>query len=205
LLFRCNQLSEATTVFEDLVKRRVADVVTFTIAIGGFGWLKKPDKAFAAFDTMKQSGIRPDSLTFTALLSCCAHNAMVEESLKIIARLKDHHVKPHLRHHNCVVDCLARAGKLQEAENYILAMTDPAPGIVTWMTLLGACRTQQDAERAARIHKLIESLPPDARQTAQLASASVLLANTYASTGRFAEQDRVDFDRRSQGLEVLTK
>ena len=43
---------------------------------------------------------------------------------------------------------LARAGHLEEAENLIKTMEQP--DVVTWIALLGACRWNNDIERAER-------------------------------------------------------
>jgi pentatricopeptide repeat protein len=62
---------------------------------------------------------------------------------------EEYQITPDDTHYNCVVDALTRAGRLEEAENFIKSM-NAKPNTVTWMALLGGCRWNSDIERAER-------------------------------------------------------
>lgn len=64
---------------------------------------------------------------------------MVEEGLGIFYSMKrEHGVEPSMEHFACVVDLLARSGKLEEALAFIKA-EPTVPGPAVWRAFLGAC------------------------------------------------------------------
>jgi hypothetical protein len=71
---------------------------------------------------------------------------------------------------------LSRAGKLQETEDFIAAMPF-SPDVITWKTLLGACRSLNDVLRAERAFQNAVALD------SQDSSLYVLMANIYAVSG----------------------
>lgn len=89
--------------------------------------------------------------------------------------MKDDGVEASIEHYCCVVDLFGRAGRLSEAENFILASgfrNNP----IMWRALLSSCRVYNDTvagKRAAM--KVIELEPQDS-------SSYVLLHNIYADT-----------------------
>jgi pentatricopeptide repeat protein len=104
-------------------------------------------------------------------------------------------IKADIFHCNCIVDVLGRAGRLEDAENFItyyMKELQIKPNIITWKTLLGACRTYMDIERAERAAQYLMDLDP------KDASVYVLLSNIYAQSGNMnkAERLRVLMERR---------
>ncbi|CAN1306827.1 Pentatricopeptide repeat-containing protein At5g06540 [Linum perenne] len=72
------------------------------------------NKAVDYFSKMISTGISPREITFTGL---------VEKGWEIFNTMKeDYNVEPRLEHYGCIVDLLGRAGKLEEAEKFILEM-----------------------------------------------------------------------------------
>lgn len=85
---------------------------------------------------------------------------------------KEHGLRPNVKHYACVVDLLARAGRLVEAENLILKSGfENIPEI--WRALLSACRIHKDWVTGKRIAEKVIDLEPKA------ASSYVLLYNIY--------------------------
>ncbi|KAE8702715.1 hypothetical protein F3Y22_tig00110482pilonHSYRG00718 [Hibiscus syriacus] len=85
--------------------------------------------------------------------------------------MNDYDVETSIEHYCCVVDLLGRAGRLAEAENFILTSGFKNNPIM-WRALLSACRVYKDAvtgKRAAM--KVIEP---------QRSASYVLLHNIYA-------------------------
>ena len=101
-----------------------------------------------------------------------------------------------MQHRSCVVDALARAGRLDEAERFAETegcMLDP----VILRTLLGACRTHRDVTRAERIAEaLIIQDPHDA-------TPYVLLANTYRLCNRLRDADAVVARRKEANARTV--
>jgi len=105
-------------------------------------------------------------------------------------------IKPDIFHCTCIVDVLGRAGRLEEAENFItgyMKKEQIEPNVVTWTTLLGACRIHKDVERAERVAQHIIKLDP------KDASVYVLLSNIYIQSGNMnkAEELRILMEKKA--------
>lgn len=81
------------------------------------------------------SGVSPDEYTLTSVLTACSHSNMPEQGMKIFLEMSnDYNIKAGIIHHNCMVDMLARSGRVQEAFNWI-ERNIKTPDIITWTTL----------------------------------------------------------------------
>jgi len=145
---------------------------------------------------MQQEGIQPNSVTFLALLNACSHSGLVDEAIHYFNVMKDQYqILPDVSHYTCVVDTLGRAGRLEEAENLIKTMEQP--DVVTWIALLGACRWNNDIERAERAAENALKLDP------QNASIYVLLANIYSIAERWDDAAKVRLIMKEKGINKI--
>eukprot|EP00257_Ricinus_communis_P018982 XP_015577831.1 pentatricopeptide repeat-containing protein At5g06540 [Ricinus communis] len=173
---RCGSIDKAVQVFDELGEK---DALSWTALIAGFAMHGHAEKALQYFSEMIRTGLTPRDITFTAVLSACSHRGLVERGMKIFETMKrDYCVEPRLEHYGCMVDLLGRAGKLTEAEKFVLDMP-VKPNAPIWGALLGACRIHKNAEIAERVGKtLIELLP-------EHSGYYVLLSNIYARTNKW--------------------
>ncbi|KAL6551682.1 hypothetical protein OROGR_007836 [Orobanche gracilis] len=103
-------------------------------------------KALSLFNEMVGSGVKPNSVTFTGVLSGCSHSQMVDTGLLIFNSMKrDHKVEPDAEHYSCMVDVLSRGGRLAEAYKFIQEMP-VEPSAAAWGALLGACRIYKNVD-----------------------------------------------------------
>ncbi|KAI5058616.1 hypothetical protein GOP47_0026786 [Adiantum capillus-veneris] len=86
-------------------------------------------------------------------------------------------IVPVVDHYNCMIDLLARAGLMEEAEALVKEMP-MTPTSTTWTTLLGACRGQFDTDRGGLAAESIFELAPDR------VSSYVTLSNIYMAAGQ---------------------
>lgn len=98
-------------------------------------------------------------------------NGRYFESLK-----KDYGMKYNLKHCTCMVDLFGRAGRLAEAEKFILN-SDFKDNSVVWRALLSACRVYNDTAAAEHVGARVIELEP------HVASSYVLLYNVYIDAG----------------------
>ena len=104
-------------------------------------------------------------------------------------------MESHVVHYTCLVDTLGHSGHLEEAENLIKTME--TPNIITWTTLLGACRWNNDIERARRAAENALMLEP------QSAHIYVLLANIYSVAGRWEDEIKVRKRMKENGIKKI--
>jgi pentatricopeptide repeat protein len=97
--------------------------------------------------------------------------------------MKSHYqIAPTIEHLGCMVDALGRAGKLEEAEEFIRSIGESNSHM--WLSLLSSCRFYNDVQRAERAAQIVQELDP------QNAASYVLLANTYGAVQRWDDQER---------------
>ncbi|KAJ4962990.1 hypothetical protein NE237_022929 [Protea cynaroides] len=178
---KCASLSYAQKIFS-LMRER--DVISWSALILGYGMNGSVNIALELFDLMCSEGFKPNDVTFLGVLSACVHAGMVRQAHVLFDMMKDYKVVPELKHYACMVDCLSRAGLLEEAERFIEAMPVEPDGAVLG-ALLGGCRVYGNIEVGERIAKKLLVLEPEKP------GYYVLLANVYAAAGRFDEAEKV--------------
>ncbi|KAK7378890.1 hypothetical protein VNO80_04339 [Phaseolus coccineus] len=175
---RCGDLGKAVQVFERLPEK---DVLCWTALIAGLARHGYAEKVLWYFSEMLKTGVVPRDITFTAVLSACGHAGMVERGLEIFESMKeDHGVEPRLEHYGCMVDLLGRAGKLGEAEKFVLEMP-VKPNAPIWRALLGACRIHKNVEVGERVGKILLEMEPEH------SGHYVLLSNIYARANKWKD------------------
>ncbi|XP_057454784.1 pentatricopeptide repeat-containing protein At4g01030, mitochondrial [Lotus japonicus] len=137
------------------------------------------------FDKMCKTGIRPDAITFTALLSGCKNSCLVDEGWKYFDSMQtDYNIVPRIEHYTCMVDLLGKAGFLDEALDFIHTMPFK-PDASIWGALLASCR----------IHKNIQLAEIAARNLFKLepynSANYVLMMNIYSDLNRWDDVERL--------------
>jgi pentatricopeptide repeat protein len=101
---------------------------------------------FDLFEKMLKEGIQPDKIVLLSILTVCTHAGVVEAgTLLFVTMMKKYGVPQSIEHHNTMVDLLGRAGQVHEAMAMLNVMPIQ-PNLVSWVTLLGACRNQGNTE-----------------------------------------------------------
>uniref|UniRef100_A0A7N0TZ24 Uncharacterized protein n=1 Tax=Kalanchoe fedtschenkoi TaxID=63787 RepID=A0A7N0TZ24_KALFE len=182
---RCGCLDSALSVFE-LIEDK--DAGAWNAIISGAAMNGNAERSLQLFDEMVLYGTQPTAATFVALLASCTHAKLVREGLRMFYQMSAiHGVEPQLEHYACVVDLLARAGMLVEAEHFIEKNLGGLQGgdANVWGALLSACRTYGNVEFANRVsRKLVEMGIQDS-------GAHVMSYNIYQEAGWESEARQV--------------
>jgi len=187
-------LGDANRAFEEIRDHR--NVVSWTAMIAAFQQHGDGDRAIELFDEMLEEGIEPDYITFVCVLSACSHKGLIDQGFRYFGSMsKVYKIAPGREHYACMVDMLGRAGRLEEAKQFIDRMP-VKPDSSAWGALLGACRNFGDLELgeqvAQRLFEIEQENPGN----------YVLLANIYAYHGRLEEAREV---RRLMGCKGVRK
>ncbi|CAN6207215.1 unnamed protein product [Urochloa humidicola] len=174
MYLKCGCPEDARRAFAAAPER---NVTTWTAAISGHGQLGRAAEALALFDRMADDGLRPNDVTFLAVLSACAHAGLVREGLRLFASMSaEYGIARRGPHYAAVVDMLARVGRLRDAYELVKNLPDCQEHSVVWGALLGACKKHGGdvalVELAAR--RFFRLQPGNAGKY-------VVLANTYAA------------------------
>ncbi|KAL7211690.1 hypothetical protein ACSBR2_014528 [Camellia fascicularis] len=110
---KCGAIKASESVFDQITKK---NFVSWSAMIAAYGMNGLPQYALALVDKMRAHSLRPNPVTTLSVLSACSHGGLIEEGLLFFRELaQDHAVELRLEHYSCVVDLLARAGKLDTA------------------------------------------------------------------------------------------
>ncbi|CAN6442862.1 unnamed protein product [Victoria cruziana] len=179
---KCGSIIDAQIVF---VSMRDHDKVSYTTMIGGLAQHGMGKEALDLFEAMKDKGLHADDVTYLSILSACSHSGLVDKGLQIFQSMRKlHSFKPRKEHFACVVDMLGRAGRLEEAEEFIKNVSVESDAYV-WEALLGACRIHGDMELGIRSAKKVIELGQEKD------GVHVSLSSIYAVKGMWEEKGKV--------------
>lgn len=189
---RCGRMRSAWNQFDFNKKNTSA----WNILLTGYAQQRQGGLAVELFHRMIDSEVNPDEITFISLLCAFSRSGMVTEGLEYFSYMKHkYHITPNLKHYACIVDLLGRAGKLDDAYEFIQKMPIN-PDTAIWGALLNACR----------IHRRVELGELAAQHIFERDKESVgyyiLLCNLYADSGRWNEVAKVRQMMRERGLTV---
>lgn len=176
---KCGGMNEAMRLFQSLSRR---DLVSWNGMICGLAQNGEATKALNLFDEMvsvQQDTVTPNAVTFVGVLTACSHGGLVHRGFTYFNDMvRKYFLKPQAEHYACIIDLLARAGLLKQAECLIQALPFK-PDAVMWSALLGACRRHGDIVMAKHIADRL------ARDEPGNSSSYVMLANMHSGKGEW--------------------
>ncbi|KAL4589720.1 hypothetical protein LXL04_002629 [Taraxacum kok-saghyz] len=191
---KCGYIDKSLEVFHGLHDK---DTASWTSIICGLSLNGKSIKALHLFSQMKNLGFRPDDITFIGVLNACSHGGLVEIGWNHFKSMKsEYQIEPKIEHYGCLIDLLGRAGLLKEAEKIVNEIPRDKDEILVpvYGALLSACRLYGDVELGECLaDRLSEIEGCDS-------SIYTLLANIYASVGRWEDVKKVRRKMRGNGV-----
>ncbi|XP_074280465.1 putative pentatricopeptide repeat-containing protein At3g15130 [Silene latifolia] len=191
LYLKCGLMEEAERTFQEMpVKNRIS----YTVMITGYGKHGLGKKAVKLFIKMTAENIRPEGITYLAILSACSHSGLIEECEEYFSKLcSNRWINPQVEHYSCMVDLLGRAGRLKEAKSLIDSMP-MKPNMGVWQTLLSACRVHGDLDLGKEIGNIILELDGDNPVN------YVIMSQIYANAGYWKECQQLREAVKRKGL-----
>ncbi|KAL4586318.1 hypothetical protein LXL04_010954 [Taraxacum kok-saghyz] len=175
---KCGSLNYACRIFQTTAYK---DLVMFTSMVGGYAMHGMGEKALICYFQMLEKGEKPDHVVITAVLSGCSHSGLVDQGLKIFDSIDSvHKLKPTMEQYVCVVDLLARNGRINDAYRFIKNM-NIEPNANVWGALLGACKNHGDVEMGCVVAD--ELLGIEGNDLGNY----VVMSNIYAGKGKWEE------------------
>uniref|UniRef100_A0A0A9DTZ7 Pentatricopeptide repeat-containing protein n=1 Tax=Arundo donax TaxID=35708 RepID=A0A0A9DTZ7_ARUDO len=191
LYCKCGNVKIAHSVFENTLDK---DVTLWTAMISGLAFHGHGTKALDLFCKMQAEDIAPNGVTLLAALSACSHAGLLDEGCRIFDAMKQRFsIEPGIEHFGCMVDLLARSGRLFDAVG--LARRMPmSPSRSIWGSILSASLACQNTAVAEVASKELLHLDPTEE------GGYVLLSNLYASGGHWNYSDKVRENMERKGV-----
>ncbi|KAI9157198.1 hypothetical protein LWI28_018333 [Acer negundo] len=178
---KCGSLDDAWNIFNQTDS---LNVVQWTSMISGCALHGQGREAVKLFEHMMKKGVRPNEVTFIGVLTACSHAGLLEDGCDYFKLMKGHDLKPGFEHFACMVDLYGRAGRLNEAKEFIYNNSLSHLSAV-WRSLLSSCRLHKDFAMAKWVsEKLPQHEPCDA-------GPYILLSNMLATEHKWEESAKV--------------
>ncbi|KZV15745.1 pentatricopeptide repeat-containing protein [Dorcoceras hygrometricum] len=173
---KCGSLNSAHKLYMSTSQK---DLVIFTAMIGAYAMHGMGDKAIEVFGHMLRCNVKPDHVVMTAVLSACCHAGLINEGLIIFNSIdKLHHMTPGMEQYACMVDLLARGGRIEEAFSFLNQMPVAANADM-WGTLLHSCKTHHNVDMG---HVVADHILKD--ETTDIGNF-VILSNLFAEDAKW--------------------
>ncbi|XP_022978655.1 putative pentatricopeptide repeat-containing protein At3g23330 [Cucurbita maxima] len=188
---KCGNIRTARQIYD---RMRLRDMVSWTAMIMGYAFHGHALDAIDLFEQMETEGIKPNYVAFMSVLTACSHAGLVDEAWKYFNSMtQDFGIVPGVEHYAAVSDLLGRAGRLEEAYDFICGMHMGPSGSI-WSTLLSACRVHKNVDMAEKVANRIFEVDPENT------GAYVLLANIYSGARRWKEAAKWRASLRRTGI-----
>ncbi|CAL9111869.1 unnamed protein product [Musa textilis] len=178
---KCGSLIYSRKIFDNMLER---SVISWNAMLAGYGKHGLGSEVVRLFKSMVQE-VRPDGVSFKAVLSGCSHGGLVDEGLDFFDfMVNDQRMKPDIGHYGCVIDLLGRAGRIEKALDLMKCMPFE-PTTAMWGSLLGACRVHANVSIGEFVAQKLLDIEPEN------SGNFVILSNIYAAAGRWQDVARV--------------
>ncbi|XP_073014012.1 pentatricopeptide repeat-containing protein At4g38010 [Typha latifolia] len=129
---KCECLDDAKKVFEELHEK---DVVSWTSMISGLVQCKKPNDAIEVFYAMQATGMEPDKVTLSSVLSACASLGALDSGRWVHEYIDRKGIEWDVHIGTSMVDMYGKCGCLDAAMLIFRKM--PHKNVSSWNALLG--------------------------------------------------------------------
>uniref|UniRef100_A0A803N386 DYW domain-containing protein n=1 Tax=Chenopodium quinoa TaxID=63459 RepID=A0A803N386_CHEQI len=173
---KCGCIEFSQRFFDSMTKKISA---SWTAMISGYAVHGHGKEALLLFEQMRIQGFMPDHFTFVSILMACSHAGLIEEGLEYFYEMHSlDGLIPRLEHYTCVVDMLARAGKLYDAMELMKNMPMEADAKI-WTSLISSCRIHGNMVLGRIAAEKLLQLDPNRVEN------YVLVSNLLAQSGKW--------------------
>ncbi|XWS37119.1 hypothetical protein CRYUN_Cryun19dG0016100 [Craigia yunnanensis] len=188
------RIEDAEHVFDRMPCK---NTISWNALISGYGNHGRGAEAVELFEQMLQERMRPNHVTFLAVLSACSYSRLFERGWEIFQSMsRDHKIKPSAMHYAGMIELLGQEGLLDEA--FALIRGAPfKPTANMWAALLPASRVNGNLELGKFAAEKLYGMEPEKL------SNYVVLLNIYNQSGKLKEAAAVLQTLRRKCLRML--
>lgn len=188
---KCGSVEEARRLFNEM---NIRDEVSWTALVSGYAQFGNAGETIDLFERMVADGLKPDGVTFIGVLSACSRAGLVEKGYQYFdSMVKQYGIIPVPDHYTCMIDLLSRAGRLEEARDFINKMPIH-PDAIGWSTLLSSCRLHGNMVIGKWAAESLREVDP------QNPASYVLLSSIYAAKGKWENVALLRKGMRDRGV-----
>jgi len=192
---KAGEFADARRAFDEMPHR---NVISWTSLITACGKNGLGEDAVTLFDRMAEDGVKPNDVTFLALLSACSHSGLMNKGIEYFTSMMSKYgINPRAEHYSSAIDLLARGGQLEDAWKLVQKM-NAEPSSSMYGAMLGACKIHGNVPLGETAAKNLFSIDPKSSVN------YAVLANMYAESCLWenAQRTRKLLAETSSGKEV---
>lgn len=184
---KCGDIEGANIAFCDIFYK---DLISWNALLFAFGLHGQAIQALNLYEEMNSIGIKPDTVTFIALLVTCSHSGLIKQGKALFESMSSiYGITPEIDHTACVVDMLGRGGYLDEARDLARNYANTnASKIAFYEALFGASYCHGELNFGEKLGEDLRLLNPQNEMN------YVLLSNLYSTSGQW---NKVEMIRKS--------
>lgn len=192
---KCGHITYAGKIFQ-LATDSDRDAILYNVMIAGYAHHGFENEAIQLYQEMLKKSLKPDAVTFVALLSACRHRGLVELGEQFFISMEEYNIVPEIYHYACMVDMYGRANQLEKAVEFMRKIPIQIDGTI-WGAFLNACRISSNTELVKQAEEKLLKVEVDN------GSRYVQLANAYAAEGKWDEMGRIRKKMRGKEAKKL--
>ena len=176
-------LKTACRVLDSMPEKNVSSWTALICGAAHHGYGKE---ALTIFEVMQYTGMKPNEITFTGILSACSRAGLVDEGRKYFDKIEEYGLEPRIQHYGCMVDLFGKAGRLVEAYDIIKSMK-LEPNVILWSSFLSACKVHKQFEMAERVtEQVLRTVKPE-----NDGGVYTLICNLFVQNEKWDDAERV--------------
>lgn len=193
LYSKWGRVEDARRVFDKMPER---NIISWNAMIAGYGNHGRGKEAIHLFEQMQREHIKPNHVTFLAVLSACSYSGLLDEGWHYFQCMnRDYGIIPRAMHYARLVELHSRAGRLNDAYDVIDNLPFKPTANIRG-ALLCACRMHGNIELGTcAAEHLIELEPQQIRNY-------VVLLNVYAAANRLEDVAKVRRLLEDRGMKL---
>ncbi|XP_010026088.3 pentatricopeptide repeat-containing protein At2g31400, chloroplastic [Eucalyptus grandis] len=201
VLGRLGKVDLARSVFDTALREGYGNTVyAYSALISAYGRSANSREAIKAFETMKNSGLKPNLVTFNAVIDACGKGGVeLDKVLRIFDEMLKNGVQPDRITYNSLLAVCSRGGYWEAAKNWFYEMVDKGidQDIVTYNTFLDALCKGGQLDSAIEI---MSQMP--AKNILPNVVTYSTMVDGYAKAGRSDEALSIFNNMRFLGIEL---
>ncbi len=154
---KCGDFNQAFTIFEQLRNSGLADLISWSALITAYAQHNQHEKAQCLFDEMVESGIQPDAILYTCMLSVCANNKDCRKGRALHDLICKQQIPIDSSLHFALINLYLNCGELTKSFELFTKMLDAEilPHEAVFVSLLTACADSSRLDLGKQIHDVI--------------------------------------------------
>ncbi|KAK3420812.1 hypothetical protein EUGRSUZ_G01890 [Eucalyptus grandis] len=144
MYFKSGSTEYAGKIFKKFTER---DLILYNIMISGYANHGHEDQAMELYKEMLERGLKPDEVTFIALLSASRHSGLGETGEKYFkSMVEDYKMVPETDHYACMIDLYGRANRLEKAMDLMKKIPRNSDPVILG-AFLNACKINRNSRK----------------------------------------------------------